>query len=475
MLLILLITFPLVLAALAMAVPWVRIRSLLLPVSGVLHLSLSIYLAGHSTPVTSDWIGLDALSTLALLVTSVLYTSCSIYAVNYLIMHTERGHRLMVGCLLIFLSAMTLAITSRHLGVLWFAAEAGSFVSAPMVYFNRNRLSIEATWKYLINSAVSIAFSMLGILFIAYAAVKGGAPPDLGIETLLANGDLLESHWMRAGFAFYAVGFASKMGLVPLHMWKPDTYGEASGLVGALMAGGLTIVAFLAMLRGVQIMTVAGEVALAKNILLGFGLLSVVTAAISMVKQPDIKRLLAYSSVEHMGILAIGIGIGGLATYGALLHMVLNCMSKGAMFLCAGNIQRAYGSKRYPEVSGTLSALPVSGSIFFAGFIALTGSLPFGLFFSELIILKEAIFQGSYATAVILLCALGTIFIGICQTTLGISMGRKDKAELHFHDEVSMVIPPLVMILAVLLIGLYLPPPLHELLTQAAALLETGP
>ncbi|HEX9776692.1 MAG TPA: proton-conducting transporter membrane subunit, partial [Geopsychrobacteraceae bacterium] len=343
----LLILFPLAAAALALLLPWHRGRSWLLAVSGGLHLLLTGILVSASGVWPGPWIGIDPLSRVVLPVTSLLFFGCSVYAVGYLGLRRDRGNRVIVACLLVFLSAMTLAIAARHLGLLWMAVETTTIASAPLIYYNRNRLSIEATWKYLLLCSVGIALAMLGILFIAYAAlVGGGAPVSLQFDTLLAAAAGLSPPWLHAGFVFLLVGFGTKMGLAPLHSWKPDAYGEAPGMVGALLAGGLTSVAFLAILRAVQLMTAAGDGAMARQALLGMGLLSLLLAAVFMVRQPDIKRLLAYSSVEHMGILAIGVGIGGLATFGAMLHLVNNALTKGCLFLSAGNIQRAYDSKR---------------------------------------------------------------------------------------------------------------------------------
>jgi hydrogenase-4 component F len=416
--------------------PWYQGRSWLLPLAGAIHLLLVVLLLLEpgSAAEPGAWIGLDALSQLVLLVTSPLFLGCALYAVDYLNLRRDRGNRVIVPCLLVFLSTMTLAIASRHLGVLWVGVETTTIASAPLIYYNRNRLSIEATWKYLLIGSVGIALAMLGIMFIAYSALGGGIPISLQLDKLLADGPTLARPWLHAGFVFLLVGFGTKMGLAPLHTWKPDAYGEAPGMVGALLAGGLTTVAFLAVLRGVQIMGAAGDLVMARQALLGMGLLSLLLAAIFMVRQPDIKRMLAYSSVEHMGILAIGIGIGGLATFGALLHMVNNALVKGSLFLSAGNIQRAFASKHLSEVRGAISALPLSGGLFLAGFLAVTGSPPFGLFLSEFTILRGIFGSGQMAIGAIFLILLATVFIGMGATVLSVTQGEPNDPELHFKD-----------------------------------------
>ncbi|MDT8440261.1 MAG: proton-conducting transporter membrane subunit [Desulfuromonadales bacterium] len=471
----LLIVIPLVAAAASSLIPWYQVRSWLVPAVSAPHLLLAILLAGGVLPASGVWIGLDALSSLVLVVTSLLFFGCSLYAVAYLDLRRDRGNQVMVPCLLVFLSAMTLAVAARHLGLLWIAVEATTVASAPLIYFNRNRLSIEATWKYLLICSVGIALAMLGLLFVAYAALGNGVPVSLQFDKLLGEATTLSKPWLHAGFVFMLVGFGTKMGLAPLHTWKPDAYGEAPGLVGALLAGGLTSVAFLAILRGVQLMTAAGDGILARQELLGMGLLSLLVAAVFMVGQPDIKRLLAYSSVEHMGLLAIGVGIGGLATFGAMLHLVNNALTKGGLFLAAGNIQRAYASKHLAEVRGAMSALPISGSLFLAGFLAITGSPPFGPFMSEFTILRGIFGSDHLAVGLLVLLLLATVFIGMGATVLAATQGEATADPPEFRDRPLLCLAPLGFMLLILLLGVYIPESLQHVLRQAAALLEVQP
>ena len=470
-----LIILPLLAAGCSALTPWYQTRSWILPVASAGHLLLSLLLAQDSLPVAGAWLGLDALSRLVLVVTSLLFFGCAIYAVGYLDLRRDRGNKVMVPCLLVFLSAMTLAVAARHLGLLWIAVELTTLASAPLIYFNHNRLSIEATWKYLLICSVGIALAMLGLLFVAYSALGSGIPISLQFDKLLSEATTLTKPWLWTGFIFMLVGFGTKMGLAPLHTWKPDAYGEAPGLVGALLAGGLTSVAFLAILRGVQLLTAAGDGALARQELLGMGLFSLLIAAIFMVGQPDIKRLLAYSSVEHMGLLAIGVGIGGMATFGAMLHLINNALTKGGLFLAAGNIQRAYDSKHLSEVRGAMRVLPVSGPLFLAGFLAITGSPPFGPFMSEFAILR-GIFAGERTIiGLLVLLLLATVFIGMGATVLTATQGEAANLPSGYRDRPLLCLSPLCFMLLILLIGVYLPAPLQQALQQAAALLEAQP
>ena len=261
------------------------------------------------------------------------------------------------ACLALFLAMASAVALAQHLGLLWVAVSGSTLASAPLIYFNRNRLSIEATWKFLMLGSVGIALALLGSFFLAYAAHLGGHGSSLLFARLEAGATELSRPWLRAAFVLFLVGYGTKMGIAPLHTWKPDAYGEAPGMVGALLAGGATSAAFLALLRVYRIVNLGGEGEFARRLLVGMGLFSMLWVAVFMARQRDIKRMLAYSSVEQMGILLLGMGVGG--TFGSLLHMVNSGLIKGVMFLAAGNIHRAFDSKRVRDISGAMRRLSV--------------------------------------------------------------------------------------------------------------------
>src|SRR5512133_89281 len=381
----LLILVPLLAAVLAFAASSPTLRAWILPAVGVLHLGiLLVALAGWRALPATAWFGLDALGGWVLLVISVLFCICAFYAPAYLALRPDRDHRVLSTCLLGFLGLASLLAQARHPGIAWVAMETTTLVSAPLIYFNHNRRSLEATWKYLVIGSVGIALALLGTLFIAYAAHMGGLDEPLQYTR----------PWLRAGFVLTLVGYGTKMGLAPLHTWKPDAYGETPGLVGALLAGGVTSCAFLALLRIYAVVGAAGEGAFARELMVAFGMLSMAWALVFMVRQTDIKRLLAYSSVEHMGILVFGIGIGGLAAKFALFHLAANALVKSVLFLSAGNIHRSYASKQLPFVTGALRRTPVSGWLFLLAFLAITGMPPFAPFLSEFNIAAGALGTG---------------------------------------------------------------------------------
>ena len=206
---------------------------------------------------------------------------------------------------------------------------------------------------------MGIALALLGSFFLAYASLKAGLESTLLFDQLVKDAPQLSPPWLHAAFVLLFIGYGTKMGLAPMHTWKPDAYGEAPGIVGTLLAGGVTSCAFLAILRVYQICRAGADAEFAREIMIFMGLLSMAVAAVFMVRQRDFKRMLAYSSVEHMGILVLGVGIGGLAVYGALLHLINNGLTKGVLFLSAGNIHRAYGSKLTDDVQGAIERVPL--------------------------------------------------------------------------------------------------------------------
>ncbi len=468
------ILLPIAAAGLACAIPSNRWRPLVLPAAAAAHLVLAILgIQEDGLSAASGWLLLDPLGKVVLLSISVLFFCCSLYAPAYLRLRQNRPNRIFCACLLIQLGMMSMVIFSHHLGLMWVALEATTLASGPLLYFNRTPQSLEAVWKYLLLGSVGIAIALLGSFFLAYAALKGGLASTLLFEDLIQSAGSLSTPWLHAAFATLLVGYGTKMGLAPMHTWKPDAYGEAPGMVGALLAGGVTSCAFVAILRFVMIARAAGEAAYASRLLIAMGIVSMAFAAVFMVRQRDFKRMLAYSSVEHMGILVLGIGIGGLAVFGSLLHLVNNALTKGLVFLSSGNLHRAYGSKLTEAVSGALSRLPVSTSLFLAGFIAITGSPPFGPFVSEFTILRAALEAHRYVPAALYLALLFIVFMGMGATVLAVALGPAPSAPAtDYKDTPQTVLPVLLLLAMVLLLGVYLPPPLAALLQQAAAYLE---
>ncbi len=473
-----LILIPLIGAAATWLIPSDRLRPKMLALFSAFHVGITIRMLMVTPPESAGrWFHLDALGKIVLLSTSVLFLACAVYSIGYFYYRQERSNRLLCMWLLVCLSAASLVTITHHLGLMWVALETTTICMAPLIYFNRNARSIEATWKYLLICSVGVALALIGLYFLAYATIVAKVEPTLLLDDLIDGAGKLSSGWVHGAFVFLLVGFGTKMGLAPLHTWKPDAYGEAPGLVGALLSGGLVNLAFLALLRVYQLCVATKEIAFFQDSLVVMGLISMVTAAVFMARQADFKRMLAYSSVEHVGIMAVALGLGGKAIFGALFHILANGLTKGVLFLSSGNIHRSYNSKSTEHVRGALRRLPWSGGLFLAGFIAITGSPPFAPFISEFTIISSAFIQGRMLVGALFLLSLAIIFIGMALTVLPMVMGEVpvESETTLYRDTIGTVGPPLVLLLLVLMLGVWIPEPLLGLLRDGALLLEVKP
>lgn len=441
----------------------------LVSVAAIHLLMVAIAWIAAPAPILGGWLALDALGLAVLSVVSALFLVVATYAVGYL--RRERGRRAFASWLLAFLSAASLVAVSHHLALLWVGMEGTTLALAPLIFHRRDRRSLEATWKYLVISSVGIALALLGTFFLATAQSDlgpGGLRP-LVLEDLLAGAAQLHPAWLKAAFIFLLVGYGTKLGLAPMHTWKPDTYGEAPALVAALMAGGLTSCAFLGIARATQVTMAAGLAPFARPPLFVFGLLSLAVAAAFVIGQTDVRRLLAYSSIEHVGLLVLGLGLGGVGAYGSVLHLVNNALAKGLLFLAAGNVALAVGSER--GRGGLLRTVPASGFLLLLGLFAVTGSPPFGMFMSELTILRAAWGNGHPLIAAVTLGLLALIFIGIAVTILELLYGPGQPGERRERESWWLIAGPAALALAALVLGVSIPGPLQNLLARASTAL----
>ena len=472
MLPILLILLPVAAGLLAWFAPSARARTVLLLAAATAHVSGTAVLWWvKDTSVLEGWIAVDSLGLLVLTVVSLVFASVAIYTVGFLAAGDGRGERVFVSCLLGFLAAATLVAESHHLAVMWIGMETTTLTLAPLVLHRRDQRSLEAVWKYLVLSSVGIALALLGTFFMAAAQVQGR---PLLLEDLIRNAGSMRPGLLRAAFVFLLVGYGTKMGLAPLHAWKPDTYGEAPSPVAALMAGALTSCAFLGLARVTEVMTAAQQQAFIRPPFFVLGLASLVIAAGFMIGQTDLKRLLAYSSVEHMGILAIALGLGGAGAYGAGFHLINNGLAKGAMFLTVGNIVLLSRSSEAAETRGLLKRAPITAVLLIAGLFAVCGSPPFGLFISEITILGAAFHAGLTWLALLMLLLLALIFVGMARMLLGVAYGEPAAGARPLAEMFPLIAGPVALNGVVLLLGLYVPGPLRIVLERAALALGGG-
>ena len=476
----LLIFVPLAAAAGAALWPDNRTRPWFLPATGLAHACLAFGLMLHppESPFHA-WLGYDPLARAMLPAVSLLFLACAAYGVPYLRLRTERPNRVFVAGFLCALGLMSAAHMARHLGLLWIATEAVTLSSVPLLHFNNTPRAFEATWKYLLVGGTGIALSLLGSFCLGYASLHGGGTGDLTFTALMAQGAGLSRPWVLIAWVLLLVGYGTKMGLAPMHTWKPDAYGEAPGIVGAMLAGGVTTVAFTAVLRVRAVVEAAGAGAIANRTLLVIGLFSTLVAALFLLSARDFKRMLAYSSVEHMGILSLGAALGGVGLWAAFFHVWNNSMTKGALFLSAGNLRRAAGGRTMDEVSGMAVMTPHSAALFVAALFAVTACPPFGPFFSELLIVRTTFATGHGWAAAFFLGCLLLAFLGLTRVVFAIVYGRPRQTartmDRRFRETLAVIVPPVVLLVLALGLGLATPEVLRESWTAAVHQLSPIP
>ncbi|HTS14952.1 MAG TPA: hydrogenase 4 subunit F [Candidatus Sulfotelmatobacter sp.] len=425
------------------------------------------------------WLAADGLSALIALVTAGVGAAAAIHSIGYLRedlrgRDLDRGSGLRdvqryYGLLHLFVFSMLLVPLSNSLGVVWIAIEGTTLASVFLVSYYRTREALEAAWKYVIIGSVGIALALFGTILAYYAAVPVlGFSFDLNWSSLTAVAPRLDPDVMRLAFLFIVVGYGTKAGLAPMHTWLPDAHSEAPSPISALLSGVLLNAALYAILRFYTLTVPAVGVADVGALLLGFGLLSLLVAALFMLRQNDYKRLLAYSSVEHMGVIVVATAFGGpLGMTAALLQLVGHALAKSLMFFAAGHVLLRYETKEIDQVSGVIRALPASGAFLLLGGLALTGAPPFGLFVSELTALTAGFSSGFGPAALIVLACLVVIFIAFMGHLNRMVFGRLPADVARGERPRVGWIPLGAEGLLLLVLGLSIPGPFGDLVHAA--------
>ncbi len=459
-------------------------------------------LLGETIKSSGGIIYVDALSAFMLLIITLLSLAAAIYSIEYMGSELDSGHldgkthRYYYLLYNLFIFTMVLIPIANNLAVLWMAVEGTTLASALLVGLYRKRQSIEAAWKYIILCTVGITFALLGTFIIYYASsgVSGGKGA-LEWTTLLAMAPRLNPATVRLGFIVIVVGYGTKAGLAPVHNWLPDAHSEAPTPISALLSGILLNCAFYGIMRFAVIARASLGYPFVRDMMFLFGISSVVVASTFMLIQRNAKRLLAYSSIEHMGIIALSFGVGGpFGFYAALLHILNHAIGKPLMFFVTGRIKSRYGTVESEQISGVLKTMPLVGAVGFAGIMALAGAPPFGMFISEFLMLKGMAAEGHWVIMGIFLAASGMVFYGLLRSFGGMFLGAPSPASPVLSEPLSapisahMPLPvgadifrprnywpvglTIFLIAGVLLaLGLYIPGPLDRLITASAGII----
>ncbi|MDD3178748.1 MAG: hydrogenase 4 subunit F [Opitutaceae bacterium] len=439
-------------------------------------------------PVTAlgGFLRADALSALVLILISCVTLACSIYAIGYFRRDLADGRiveaqlRRYYVLTPLFVSAMLLVPLADNLGVMWVAIESTTLASVLLVTFYNRKTSFEAGWKYIIIGSVGISLALFGTVFTYYAAVGVlGANTHGGMNwSVLADvATRLDPKAMRLAFILVLLGYGTKAGLVPMHTWKPDAYAEAPVPTAALLGAGFINCAVYGIARFDILAVKCLGPQFPGGLLAGFGVLSILVAAPFILAQRNFRRILAYSSIDHAGIMVAALGFGGkLGALGAALHMLFHAAAKPLMFFCAGNIQQHYGTPYFWKVRGTIRTMPWTGGLFLLATLAVIGTPPFGLFQSEFITLSSALVADRGWVAFLFLTGVVTIFAGFLVHLAKLSLGtpRTDAPARVAECPWKLTAMSLVAVATVAL-GAWLPGPLYQLVQQTAVIIGSAP
>jgi hydrogenase-4 component F len=464
-------------AALVLAVlPYYRLTAYLNVTAALLTFVAALSLFFYGRPAPGPYILVDDLNNVFIVLTTFVGFTTSVFSANYL------GHELETGRLTpallrfyhamyqLLMFAMNLALVTNNIGVMWVAIELATLTTVLMVGIYRTHEALEAAWKYFILGSVGIALALFGTILVYLAAepVIGQGPDSMVWTTLVAHAAALEPALLNVAFVFLLLGYGTKVGLVPLHAWLPDAHAEGPTPISAVLSGLLLNVALYALLR-FKMLLAANPHALAPGpLMIGMGLVSLLFAALMLYRRRDIKRLFAYSSIEHMGIVAFAFGMGGpLANFAGLLHMTMHSLTKSAIFFAVGDIAQVKGTQKITDMGGLTETNPVLGWGLALGVVAIAGLPPLGLFMSEFLVVSSTFAREPLLAVPLvlgLLIGVGALFLRLNSIAFGEPRGATAKAKGSY-------VPMFAHLALVLIAGIYLPGPLVAWFQNVAKLL----
>lgn len=423
----------------------------------------------------------DEVAVLFLLLIGLLAVAVSVVSIGWMRDEVARGHmraeRLRYYYALVhgFIATMLITVLADNLGILWIAMEGTTITSALLVGFHGDKHGLEAAWKYIIVTTIGISFGLFGTVLVYGAAVHAQGDVFAGAmnySRIVPLAKQLDPGIIRIAFIFVVVGYGTKAGLAPVHMWLPDAHSQAPTPVSALLSGALIKCALFGIIRFHTLASGACGPAFSQGLLLIFGLISVVVATPFIIVQHDLKRLLGYHSVEHVGIIALGLGFGGkIGTYGALLHVLNHGITKALMFLIAGDAIGRYGTRDMRLMKGFLHIAPLAATLLLMGAFSLAGTPPFSIFISELIIIRAGLGTGHPVIVAVLLAMMVIIFAGLIHHIGQVAFGEPDQRADRSREAWSMLGGALVLAAVMVLLGVTMPAALDRILVRATEII----
>jgi len=434
-------------------------------------IALKVSVFGIYTPLV--FLSVDSLGSIIMLIIGLICLATTIYSVEYLRQETSKN---IIGftrvkqyfiLLNLFLMSMFLAASANNPIFAWIFIEATTLSTAFLISFYNKPSSLEAAWKYLIINSIGLLLGFLGTLLYFTTTTNLGGNDFVSWQFLQDNAHNFDPMVAKIAFIFVLIGYGTKVGLVPMHTWKPDAYSKAPAPIGALLSGALLPVAFAVILKLKVITDIAVGPLFSHNLLIFFGVLSIAVAALIMFNAKNYKRLLAYSSIENAGVMAFGFGLGGLGVFAATLHMIYHSFVKVVLFLSSGNLLLRYNSDKIKNVKGALSVVPVTSVLFISGFLIVTGTPPFGIFLTKMQILSVGINTHPVAS-IIALFFMAIVFIGFLKHVTSMFFEEK-QVDIEISDKhIWLIIPPLIFLVLVFGLSFYIPPFLYTLISDVA-------
>ncbi len=468
---------PVAAAAVLAAVPGWRLAARINVLASLATFLAAVSLLVFKRPAPGVLFVVDDLNIVFLLLNGFVGFTTSLFSASYIAHELETGHltprylRFYHAMYQVMMFGMNLALITDNLGLLWFAIELATLSTVMMVGIYRTHAAIEAAWKYLILGSVGIGLALFGTILVYLAArpVIGSGMAAMQWTRLLHHAAALDPSLLDLGFVFLLIGYGTKAGLVPMHAWLPDAHAEGPTPISAVLSGVLLNVALYALLR-FKVLLAGNPTALQPGMLLaGVGMLSLLFAAVMLYRRRDIKRMFAYSSIEHMGIIAFAFGMGGpLGNLAGLLQMTMHSLTKSAIFFSVGHVSQAKGTQRMADIRGLTTSHPLLGWALVAGVAAIAGLPPFGVFTSEFLLVTST-FARVPALAVLLglglLLAFGALILRMIGLCFGTPIGPSAPVRASY-------VPMLLHLTLVLVLGLYIPGPLFAWFRHIATLLR---
>lgn len=435
---------------------------------------LAHVVSGHAIEGLGGFVYLDSVGAYFLFTVSLVIAASSFGSASYIHVEEQRGElsafqvRMYFIGFGLFASMMSASLMTGNLGLLFVLIEASTLASVILVGLEAKPRSLEAAWKYVIISSLGVTIALVGTLYLFYAGTRLRLSSNLRLTWpyLYAHAAGLSHPSLRLAFLLAVIGYGTKVGLAPMHTWLPDAHAEAPSPASAMLSAALLNTGMYAIVRFLAIAEAGLGASYVHHVMLLFGFLSLLIGALFLVRAGNIKRLFAYSSVEHMGIIAIGLGFGGLlGTYGALLHVLTHALGKATLFLVSGDAVLAYRTRDSNKITGMLATLPFAGGVLLLSTMAILGSPPFGLFTSELTIVRAGFANSSVALTALLLVLLAVAFVGLAHTVTSMVTGPPAEIIAPYpdrRDRYLAAVPLLAGLAGLLVLGVWIPDGIHS-------------